>query len=763
MKKLAWAVSLLMVIIYAQACSGTKAPPKETQRLFEKVLMGQKKIAIHRGASIKMPQSLQKRSTTTKQAGIEDLLNSSASEYELWKRCQEKQIGIIVLKRPDINPENDNLLLKHRLGLGLDSVFFYPIWRTSKTTATAAVPSQMALTPQRLQSMFSFLRSGGEDKIAFSKGELPFQTELKLWTKSSRNEFATSSKDLFDALTKLRKRIGEISNSDGMTISIRILEPLMVNISKRISYFNIFVMGADGVLWKTKSGESFMLYPEDAMKQNLTSLEEIAEQIVRMKNGNPLSAAMRRKRKIMGRLKRKQDDNLKKVDTKVLFDRKNGKLYAVRSFMFAQSNASESPMPLPRKRYPSAGKDSKLSKETIEATFIAGAEFLLAHFNAATGMFDYEYYPQDAHLRRGRYNIIRHNLATFTLLQAYEITHDSKYLDTAHKAIEWTLALIEHDKEKRDICYLHHRRFDRKYKLGGAGTTLYAITEYTRMKEDAAFWAKAECLANFIVFMQKPTGEYESFYYPNNKPKKKRKPVYIYPGEADLALVSMYRRTGEERYIKTVEKSYEYYSKWFEENKRSYGMLGPYAPWAMSAFAEAYKVTGEPKYQEYVRKMGDWLLAKTYTKPESVFALDQFGAFAYSMKPSSAPLWNTGVYAEGMASLAQIDNAYLQPVAAMMTFIANLQIKKPDATWLAMNPAKAIGCVPETHFNYTCRLDYVYHPLSALHRVLVAGKVETFEQGAKNKIQDKVQVKPFVFPLDLPQGVSIWANPYETK
>jgi len=288
------------------------------------------------------------------------------------------------------------------------------------------------------------------------------------------------------------------------------------------------------------------------------------------------------------------------------------------------------------------------------------------------------------------------------------------------------------------------------------------MVEYTRFEDQPQWKDTMTCLGGFLAYMQEDSGEYRSFYYPDGKAGND-KPVTIYPGEADLALTALYTRTGDKKYLKVLEKSYTYYRDWFDDNQDNLGLTGPYAPWAMAAFADLYAVTGEEKYRAYVADMGDWLLKRVWTDPAKVYGLHQFGSFSYTMNPGSYPFWNTGVYAEGLAGAAVLDRRFLPPLAGMFAFIANLQLDAGD-TLLMKNPRKAVGCVPEHQYNYACRLDYVYHCMSGMFRILKAAGSPPdtpLRTGATAAVKPRAAFLVPAFPLALPDGLAPLASPYE--
>lgn len=370
-----------------------------------------------------------------------------------------------------------------------------------------------------------------------------------------------------------------------------------------------------------------------------------------------------------------------------------------------------------------------LDRAKIEESFRIGAEWILSILDEEKGMFKYEYYAVSDKYRTNRYNIIRHGLATLTLIQAYELFKEEKFLKGAKSAIEWVNDLMEWDGA---MAYFHHPKYDSYYKLGGAGVMLQCMTEYYRFKKMPEWDKIMKGLAEFIMHMQKDNGHYQSYYIkPGVKDKKNlaNKEVTIYPGEANLALVRMYNLFKDKRYLDTLEKAFKYYSEWFNDSKspNRKGNLGAFVPWDMSAMMEYYDVTKNNDVATYGYQMADWLIDNWYAwGDKETYWKDFVGGIKGSKSKNNMPLWNSGVYGEGIASIYHMsvlkgdeDKRAKYRKAAFLTvrFIMNMQYHLGSDYYLP-NTAAAIGAIPSTFHKDDCRLDYAYHCLTVHYRIL---------------------------------------------
>ena len=366
-----------------------------------------------------------------------------------------------------------------------------------------------------------------------------------------------------------------------------------------------------------------------------------------------------------------------------------------------------------------------MTKEETFVSFKEAADWLLSHFDREKKMYAYSYYSVRNNFDTRNYNIVRHGLATLTMLQAFELTHDRRYLDVAKLATEWVLGLMEWDGK---LALFKHDKYDPKYKLGGAGTMLQVMTEYYRL-EKIPEWEKAmKGMAEFILAMQEENGHYRS-YYTKAGEKPDNSEVTIYPGEANLALLRMYKIFKDKRYLQAVDKAFGYYSKWFNGKKSpdSKSDLGAFVPWDMSAMLEYYELVKRDEVAAYAYSMADWVIDNWFIfgQNESYWP-DAVGGIHNGKAKWDLPIWNSGVYGEGIASVFQIAQLhgdkeraakYRLATHRITRFVRQLQLHGANLTSLP-DPATAKGCIPSDFFGEDCRIDYVYHCMTTHYREL---------------------------------------------
>jgi len=369
---------------------------------------------------------------------------------------------------------------------------------------------------------------------------------------------------------------------------------------------------------------------------------------------------------------------------------------------------------------------SAMTKEEIDKGFRDGAEWLLSIFDPDSKMFKYTYWAVADRYQTNQYNLIRHGLATLTLIQAFELYGDERFLTAAEKAIDFIWSLTEYEGK---LAMFRHPKYDPGYKLGGAGVILQAACQFNRQKRMPQWDKQMKGLAEFMMVLLEENGHYKSFY---TKPgqKEDNKEITIYPGEANLALVYMFSLYGDKRYLDTVKRAVnDYYRNWFNDKKnpRGKGSLGAYIPWEMTAMGEYWKVTKEDFAAEFAYEMANWVVDNWFAVyPENVWYKDYEGAIMNTQSPYFTPPWNSGVYGEGLISVWEVaklrgdkdmQKKLQKVVLGNARFTRNLQYRDVSSYYLP-NPARARGCIPSSFHKDDCRLDFAYHCLTVDYRMI---------------------------------------------
>ena len=362
-----------------------------------------------------------------------------------------------------------------------------------------------------------------------------------------------------------------------------------------------------------------------------------------------------------------------------------------------------SPRPVPT-RY------DHVTAASLDQSMRYGADWLL-RMQEPSGRFQYWYRPdQDRFSPEFNDNFLRQAGTAFSLTAVYEMTGKPQYMDAAQKNLQYQLGFIEMlDSDKAYFL------FQKKAKLGGIALPMLSMLKLRELTGTTEYDAHLLRLSNMILFLQEKygTGQYKSTYvyrgdyeYEKNKGWESR----IYPGEAMLALASMYRAFDDERYRKSVDWALDFYSR--KRRWRNHAFLA----WTIAAFTSLYEDTREAQYADFAFRLSDFLLTQQNLDPDD----EVYGSF------HGLPTANTGSYMEGLGDaihLARLTGdtgklAGYQEYAKMgYRWLCQLQYTPDLAEGLAQ-PEWALGGIRTSLWNSELRIDNTQHAISSFAKGL---------------------------------------------
>ncbi|MDY0164343.1 CapA family protein [Desulfobotulus sp.] len=191
---------------------------------------------------------------------------------------------------------------------------------------------------------------------------------------------------------------------------------------------------------------------------------------------------------------------------------------------------------------------------------IRDASIFLADQLNAKGRFVYGMHPCfDREINT--YNTLRHASTTYSMLEAWEVTQS----ESLKAAIDRSLGCLTKElirsyslADGRNPAFLVD--LDDEIKLGGNAVCLLALVKYTELTEDNQFLPLMESLGLGILLMQNPdTGQFCHVLHAGTLKIKEQFRIIYYDGEAAFGLMRLYGLTKDERWLRTVEKAFEYF------------------------------------------------------------------------------------------------------------------------------------------------------------------------------------------------------------
>ncbi|VWX35601.1 hypothetical protein [Exiguobacterium oxidotolerans] len=189
-------------------------------------------------------------------------------------------------------------------------------------------------------------------------------------------------------------------------------------------------------------------------------------------------------------------------------------------------------------------------------TVVTQASDYLARQVQADGRFIYGYFSCfDKTIQF--YNSLRHASTLYSMIEAYAVRPDVTLQHAIDRAKNY---LIEHlIVQPNESAYVVDWEQDAEIKLGANAAAILALTKYMTTFKSRRELALCRALANGIVGLQQPAGNFNHVLsYPSLALKEAFRIIY-YEGEATFALLRLYELDRQERWLASVTQAFDYF------------------------------------------------------------------------------------------------------------------------------------------------------------------------------------------------------------
>jgi hypothetical protein len=380
---------------------------------------------------------------------------------------------------------------------------------------------------------------------------------------------------------------------------------------------------------------------------------------------------------------------------------------------------------------PSAGADDN---ETLDVSkldplhrgiFLSarrGAEWLW-QANRPNGLFLYGYIPSlDTPMEGDSY--LRQIGGAFALARAARFLGDPRFAARARQAALTLLATTEVDPKDPTVRYA---KFPSAYanRLGAAGLLLLAIHELPEPGEDLL--QQSDQLCQFIRSQQQADGSlrFQDDLPPDNplnpQNDEDKEGINYYPGEALYGLMKSQQHRPADWKIEVARKALAYYRPWWHKHRNT-----ALVPWHSSAYAEAYLLTKEKVFADFVFEMNDWMASLQYGTTSRHNPLWQ-GGFAVWMNGTAVampPRVGSASYAEGLAAACRVARQagdvaryqrYREATERCLQFLMTLQYTPANTRQFTdWYRPRLYGAFFGSHQDGSIRVDYTQHAICAM-------------------------------------------------
>ncbi len=323
---------------------------------------------------------------------------------------------------------------------------------------------------------------------------------------------------------------------------------------------------------------------------------------------------------------------------------------------------------------------------------VLGGEWFLNNQDESFLYYEYDYVKK---IHSDESHPLREMASLWSITKLSKFLDDERYDKLAKRGFNHFEFYFERDS-KDDFYFVNIP--DKGAKLGHSAFIILALIEINHAKKDDYL----KKFADGIILMQNGDGSLNTFFYLDTDNGKD-----YYPGEALLALMSLYEYTNDERYLDTIERAFPYYAEYFRKNPNT-----AFVPWQTRAYYKFYKVKEDRAVADFIFEMNDFMLEENQPR-------DKCSNFTF---PGGI---RVAVYMEGVNkaySLAreledEKAECYLNFIEEGADYLLTLQITDAEK--------EAVGGFKGSEKSETMRVDRNQHAVLAL--------MEAYELGVLGK------------------------------
>ncbi|MEK7485796.1 MAG: hypothetical protein AABZ60_15855, partial [Planctomycetota bacterium] len=204
---------------------------------------------------------------------------------------------------------------------------------------------------------------------------------------------------------------------------------------------------------------------------------------------------------------------------------------------------------------------SELILESLELSLKLGMQYLVSVCDAQ-GKFRYQTHLDPQVQFAPKYNILRHSGSLYAmasyLKKIPEESAKQALLRAAHYLKKNFIAPIPKHPDLLAVWSLPEIEGDGdplQVKLGGTALGLLALLHVEEISPKTTSLEDLQALGRGIEFMQKAEGSFYSKYLPQEGVKSDEWNSLYYPGEAALALISLYEKDPQSHWLESSEKA----------------------------------------------------------------------------------------------------------------------------------------------------------------------------------------------------------------
>ncbi len=351
--------------------------------------------------------------------------------------------------------------------------------------------------------------------------------------------------------------------------------------------------------------------------------------------------------------------------------------------------------------------EEQLTPDALVRSAQEGTDYLVRVTDAA-GRFVYSQDPSDRSMFDA-YNMLRHAGTIYSMVEMYQVNGDAKLLAAIERAIDFLLANI---KPCPNFATRQCAVDIDSVKLGGNALAAIALAQYEAATGNTEYRERAASLVGWIQDVQDEAGQFTVHKESFPRGVASSFVSEYYPGEAVLALVRVFERTGDSSLLDTAERA----SRWLiqvRDGGKGVDQLS-HDHWLLYGLDALHRHRPDPLYVTHAGKIVQAIVDAQNTEPEWI---DWLGS--YYRPPRTTP---TAIRTEGLAAAWSMmgrvgDRKTMTRIEAAVRLGIRFQLQtqaSPELNMFLAEPAPTLGGFRRGLDEYEIRIDYVQHNISAL-------------------------------------------------
>ena len=341
----------------------------------------------------------------------------------------------------------------------------------------------------------------------------------------------------------------------------------------------------------------------------------------------------------------------------------------------------------------------EIDNELLFKRITLAKTWFINNVNNKTKRLQYMYYPSlDEYSPTN--NHVRQLATLWSITKLKDFLQDSSFDDLIKETINYYLDYSV--KTDKNYSYI---MIENKAKLAYSAFLILSLLHVSDYPDNNKLLTS---LAKGIISLQNVDGSFNTYFV-----SERNTGIDYYPGEAMLALMKLYNKTGNKTYLDSVYKAFHYYKEYWRKNKNT-----AFIPWHTQAYFLLYNEVKDPGIKDFIFEINDWLVNR-YQIRNDIYK-DKIGGF-----PQNNPHNSTSSYLEGIADAYLLarnieDNfhfiKYRKAIQLGVRFIVLTQYTEDNAFYIG-NQKRTVGGFRHSLISNTQRIDYTQHAIMALMKI----------------------------------------------